>query len=59
MNFEMKKEDRTKELSALDYFKLFWTEELTNLVVEQTNNYSIQKSEASVDTLLLVKLSYI
>ncbi|CAB3998319.1 Hypothetical predicted protein, partial [Paramuricea clavata] len=44
VNFEWEKEDRVEELSALDYFKLFWTEELTNLVVEQTNNYSVQKS---------------
>jgi hypothetical protein len=50
VNFEREKEDQVEELSALDYFKLFWTEELTNFVVEQTNNYSVQKSGVSVNT---------
>ena len=34
----------------LEYFKDFWTDELTNLVVEQTNLYSVQQSGANVNT---------
>ena len=41
-NFAMEKEE-AEELSVLDYFKLFWSDKLQNLVVEQTNLYSVQK----------------
>ena len=30
--------------TPLMYFKMFWTDELTELIAEQTNNYSFQKS---------------
>ena len=48
-NFAKEKEE-AEELSVLDYFKLFWSDKLQNLVVEQTNLYSVQKSGASVNT---------
>lgn len=48
-NFAMEKEE-AEELSVLDYFKLFWSDKLRNLVVEQTNPYSVKKSGASVNT---------
>jgi hypothetical protein len=52
VNFEMEKinEERDEKHSALYYFEQFWTEELTNLVVQQTNDYSVQKSGASINT---------
>ena len=46
----MEKEDGDQEeLSALDYFKMFWNEKLRNLVVEDTNLYIVQKSGSSVN----------
>ncbi len=48
-NFVMEKEG-TEELSAVDHFKLFWNDKLRDLVVEETNLYSVQKSWASVNT---------
>jgi hypothetical protein len=41
-------EAEADELTALDYFKLFWTDDLTDLVAP--NNYSVQKGKVSVNT---------
>ena len=50
-DFSMEKEDGAhEELSALDYFQMFWNDKLRNLVVEHTNFYSVQKSGSSVNT---------
>ena len=38
------------EMTPLDYFKLFWTDALTNIVVENTNLYSFQKKGKSINT---------
>ena len=37
-------------MSPLEYFKTFWNDELTELVVEQTNLYSTQKTTSSEST---------
>lgn len=50
INFQMEKGETVEQLTALDYFKLFWTNDITKLVTEQTNNYSVQKSGQSVNT---------
>ena len=38
------------ELHPIDYFKMFWTDNITNLLVEQTNLYSAQVSGTSIST---------
>ena len=48
--FDNQEEDIPDEINPLDYFKKFWLDELTDLVVEQTNLYSIQKTGQSVNT---------
>ena len=42
-------EDNTIK-TQLEYFKMFWSDKLTDLVVENTNLYSTQKSGSSVNT---------
>ena len=42
--------DVTNEMTPLGYFKLFWPDDLTNLVVEQTNVYSTQMTGCSINT---------
>lgn len=37
-------------MTPLQYFKLFWNDELTSLISEQTNLYSVQKSDKSIAT---------
>ena len=36
--------------STLHYFKLFWTDNLTNLIVENTNLYSAEKTGKSISS---------
>ena len=48
--FDNQEEDIPDEINPLEYFKKFWLDELTDLVVEQTNLYSIQKTGQSVNT---------
>ena len=43
-------EPREEELTPLQYFKLFLKDEILNTIVENTNLYSVQKSENSVNT---------
>ena len=38
------------ELCPIDYFKMFWPDNITNLLVEQTNLYSAQVSGMSIST---------
>ena len=42
--------DITNEMTPLGYFKLFWPDDLTDLVVEQTNLYSTQMTGRSINT---------
>ena len=42
--------DITNEMTPLGYFKLFWPDDLTDLVVEQTNLYSTQMTGHSINT---------
>lgn len=37
-------------LTPLQYFKMFWDDELTSLLAEQTNLYSVQKLGTSIGT---------
>ncbi len=46
----MVEEQDVQERAPLDCFKQLWTDELTNLVVEQTNMYSTQQSGNCVNT---------
>ena len=39
-----------EELTPLQYFKLFFKDEILNTIVENTNLYSVQKSGTSVNT---------
>ena len=43
-------EPREEELTPLQCFKLFLKDEILNTIVENTNLYSVQKSENSVNT---------
>ena len=43
-------EPREEELTPLQHFKLFLKDEILNTIVENTNLYSVQKSENSVNT---------
>ncbi|MEM6686592.1 MAG: transposase [Bacteroidota bacterium] len=36
------------EMNPIDFFRIFWTENITNLLVEQTNLYSVQNKGSSV-----------
>ena len=49
-HFEQGKEEIQELKTPLEYFKLFWSDELIDLVVEQTNLYSTQKTGHSVNT---------
>ena len=40
----------TQLMTPFEYFKLSWTEELNELIAEQTNLYSVQKTGKSVKT---------
>ena len=42
------KDEGVEEWTSLRYFKYFWSDNLTTLVTEQTNNQSVQKSGACV-----------
>lgn len=42
--------DDAEVLTPLQYFKMFWGDELTSLLAEQTNLYSVQKSGTSIGT---------
>lgn len=48
--FDNQQEDIPDEIIPLEYFKKFWLDELTDLVAEQTDLYSVQKSCNSVNT---------
>lgn len=37
-------------MTPLEYFKLFWDDEITKNLVEQTNIYSIQVSGKCINT---------
>ena len=37
-------------LDPLKYFKQFWDDEITNMLVKQTNLYSIEKSRVNINT---------
>ena len=37
-------------MTPFEYFMLFWTEELNDLIAEQTNLYSVQKTGKSIKT---------
>ena len=43
-------EDLPDDINPREYFKKFWLDELTDIVVEQANLYSIQKTGQSVNT---------
>ena len=34
----------------IDIFKIFWTNNITNTIAEQTNLYSVQNKESSIET---------
>ena len=38
------------ELRPIDYFKMFWTDHITNLLFEQTKLYSTQVNGTSIST---------
>ena len=42
--------DDVDDMTPLRYFKLFWGDDLTSLLSEQTNLYSVQKSGKSINT---------
>ena len=48
--FVIEKEDISKVMSPIEYFQLFWVDELKNLISEQTNLYSTQKTGISINT---------
>ena len=48
--FHMEREEIIEPKTPLEYFKMFWTDELTELVAEQTNLYSTQRSGRSIKT---------
>lgn len=48
--FHFVEEQNVQEKAPLDYFQQLWTDEITNLVVEQTNLYSTQQSGNCVNT---------
>ena len=43
-------EPPAEELTPLQYFKLFFKDEILNAIVENTNLYSVQKSGTSINT---------
>ena len=48
--FRMEREEIIEPKTPLEYFKMFWTDELTELVAEQTNLYSTQRSGRCIST---------
>ena len=42
-NFTMHQQENVAVKSPVEYFKLFWTDELNELIADQTNLYSTQK----------------
>ena len=42
--------ENTDELTPMDYFQLFWKSSLNNLICDQTNLYSVQKTGKSICT---------
>lgn len=42
--------EKFDELHRIDYFKMFWTVNITNLLVKQTNLYITQVSRTSMST---------
>lgn len=44
--------DNFDSLSAHDIFSTFWSNEITQLIVEQTNLYSVLKNGQSVKTII-------
>ncbi|CAB3993352.1 Hypothetical predicted protein [Paramuricea clavata] len=49
-SFDLAKDDIEEIKSPLEYFRQFWPDEINNLVVEQTNLYSTQKTGTSINT---------
>ena len=49
-HFAMEEEIVSSVKSPVDYFMLFWTDELNDMVVDQTNLYSTQKKGSSITT---------
>ena len=49
-NPEVSEDENYTAKTPLDYFKMFWLDTLTDLVVENTNLYSTQKSGFSIKT---------
>ena len=37
-------------MTPLNYFKIFWSDDIINLLVEQTNLYSVQQTGSSINT---------
>ena len=48
--FLHKEENVTQLMTPFEYFMFFWTEELNDLIAEQTNLYSVQKTGKSIKT---------
>ena len=38
------------EITPLNYFKIFWSDDIINLLVEQTNLYSVQQTGSNLNT---------
>ena len=49
LNFIGENEKLDGLVSALDYFKLFWTDDLKNLIVDNTNLCSTEKTGKSIN----------
>jgi hypothetical protein len=49
-SFDLEEDDIEETKSPLEYFRQFWPDEINNLVVEQTNLYSTQKTGTSINT---------
>ena len=49
-SFHLDKDNIEEIKSPLEYFRQFWPDEINDLVVEQTNLYSTQKSGTSINT---------
>ena len=46
----MHQQDSLEVKSPVEYFKLFWTDELKELIADQANLYSTHKKGSSVNT---------
>ena len=49
-NFTMHQQDILAVKSPVEYFRIFWTDELNELIANETNLYSTQKKGSSVNT---------